>query len=119
MPKWSTSLDGVYTWHAFGDYNAFAGATWSYIGSRFDDFSAIPGATGALQPEPRVELPSYNTVNLRAGLENGRWTFELYCKNVGDTRGIAFYGNSGTPNFGGAVGYSQPRTLGAAVTARF
>ncbi len=110
VPKWSTSLDGAYTWHAFGDYSAFGGATWSYIGSRFNDFSALPSATGALEPEPRPDLPSYNTVNLRAGLENGRWTFELYGKNVGDTRGIAYYTNSGTPNYGGALGYVQPRT---------
>ncbi len=119
MPKWSTSLDGAYTWRAFGNFNAFAGATWSYIGSRFNDFSAIPDATGAFAPEPRPELPSYNMVNLRAGLDSGRWAFELYCKNVGDTRGITYYTNSGTPNYGGAIGYVQPRTLGATVTARF
>jgi iron complex outermembrane recepter protein len=119
VPKWSTSLDGAYTWRAFNDFDAFAGATWSYIGSRFNDFSATPGATGAFEPEPRPELSSYNTVNLRAGLESGRWTFELYCKNLGDTRGITYYVNSGTPNFGGVVGYSAPRTVGAAVTARF
>ena len=117
-PKWSTSLDGAYTWRAFNDYDAFAGATWSYIGSRFNDFSATEIATG-FAPNPRAELPSYNAVNLRAGLENSRWTFELYCKNVGDTRGITYYTNSGTPNFGGEIGYVQPRTLGATVTARF
>ena len=119
-PKWSTSLDGAYTWRAFGDYNAFVGATWSYVGSRFNDFSSsTSAATGGLVPDVRPELPSYNTVNLRAGLDSGRWTFELYAKNIGDTRGIAFYDNSSTPNFGGSVVYSQPRTLGALVTARF
>jgi iron complex outermembrane receptor protein len=117
VPKWSTSLDGAYTWRAFGDNLAFAGATWSYIGSRFNDFSALPGVT--FEPEPRPELASYNTVDLRAGLENGPWTFELYGKNVGDNRGIAYYINSGTPNYGGAIDYVQPRTLGALVTVRF
>src|SRR5215469_5256216 len=113
VPKLSTSLDGAYTWRAFSDYNAFAGAAFNYIGSRFNDFSTTAGATG-LQPNPRPELPSYNTVNLRAGLDSGRWTFELYGKNVGNTRGIAYYVNAGTPNFGGAVNYVVPRTLGAA-----
>jgi outer membrane receptor protein involved in Fe transport len=117
VPKWSTSLNGAYTWRAFGDYSAFAGATWSYIGSRFNDFSALPGAT--FEPEPRPELPSYNTVGLRAGLENGRWTFELYGKNLGDTRSIAYYSNSGSPNYGGAIGYLQPRTIGLLVGAKF
>jgi outer membrane receptor protein involved in Fe transport len=119
VPKWSTSLDGAYKWRAFSDYNAFAGATWSYVGSRFNDFSAFQGATGAFVAEPRPELGSYNTVDLRAGLENARWTFQLYCRNVGDTRGITYYTNSSTPNYGGAVNYVQPRTVGALVTARF
>jgi iron complex outermembrane receptor protein len=117
VPKFSTSLDGAYTWRAFSDYMAFTGATWSYVGSRFNDFSALPGAT--FEPEPRPELPSYNTVDLRAGLQNGRWTFELYGKNVGNSRGITYYTNTSTPNYGGAIAYLQPRTVGAAVTARF
>ncbi|MBV8876428.1 MAG: hypothetical protein JO158_01870, partial [Gammaproteobacteria bacterium] len=116
--KFSTSLDGAYTWRAFSDFEAFAGATWSYIGSRSNDFSTTQTATG-LAPDPRPELPSYSTVNLRAGLENGRWTFELYAKNVGDTRGISYYVSAGSPNYGGVAAYSQPRTLGALVTARF
>jgi len=108
----------AYTWRAFSDFNAFAGATWIYTGSRFNDFTATQGAAGFL-PNPRPELPSYNTVNLRAGLQNGRWTFELYAKNVGDTRGIGYYVATATPNYGGAVNYVLPRTLGALVTARF
>jgi outer membrane receptor protein involved in Fe transport len=117
-PKWSTSLDGEYAWRAFGDFNAFVGATWSYFGSRFSDFGTTFNGVG-LVPDVRAELPSYNTVNLRAGLESGRWLFEVYGKNVGDTRGIDYYTNTGTPGFGGAIGYVQPRTIGATVTARF
>jgi outer membrane receptor protein involved in Fe transport len=70
-------------------------------------------------PDPRATLPSYNTVNLRAGLENARWSFELYVKNVGDTRGITSYGNTGTPGFGGSIGLIQPRTVGATATVHF
>jgi outer membrane receptor protein involved in Fe transport len=122
VPKWSTALDGSYTWHAGGGFDGFAGATWSYTGSRVSDFGATPAVAGdaiTFLPDPRETLPSYNTVNLRAGLEDPRWSFELYVRNVGDTRGISFYQNTGTPNFGGAVTLIQPRTLGAAVTARF
>jgi len=117
-PKWSTSLDGDYKWRAFEGFDAFVGATWSYIGSRFNDFSATEVAAGFVT-DPRPELGSYTTVNLRAGLDNHRWAFELYGKNMGDTRGIATYGNSGTPNFGGSVNYIQPRTIGGTVTLRF
>jgi iron complex outermembrane recepter protein len=121
-PKWSTSLDGSYTWHATGDFDGFAGATWSYVGSRISDFAAsttvVNGAV-AFVPNPREALPSYNTVNLRAGLENARWSFELYVKNLGDTRGITSYANAGTPNFGGSIALIQPRTIGATATVRF
>jgi outer membrane receptor protein involved in Fe transport len=118
-PKWTSSLDGAYTWAAFADYNGFAGATWSYIGSRWADFSSTQTGLTTFEPNPRAELPSYNTVNLRAGLENARWMFELYAKNVGDVRGVTYYNGSGAPNFGGSIGLVQPRTIGATITARF
>jgi iron complex outermembrane recepter protein len=121
-PKWSSSLDGSYTWHAVGSFDGFAGATWSYVGSRISDFQAsttvVNGAV-AFVPNPRAELPSYNTVNLRLGLENPRWSYELYVKNVGDTRGITSYSNTGTPNGGGSIGLIQPRTFGAMATVQF
>jgi iron complex outermembrane recepter protein len=121
-PKVSTSLDGSYTFPAFGDMNAFFGATWSYIGTREDDFSASTEVVGGVVvsvPNPRAQLPDYETVNLRLGLENKKWMLQFYCKNVGDTRGITYYTSQGTPNFGGVIGIAQPRTLGVALTARF
>jgi outer membrane receptor protein involved in Fe transport len=122
-PKFSNSLDADYTWRAFGDYSAFAGATWSYIGSRFVDFSAtntgIQGNNLIFEPNPRAELGGYNTLNLRVGLQNDRWTLELYCKNIADTRGLTFYTNTGTPNSGGAVVIQQPRTIGATLDLHF
>jgi iron complex outermembrane recepter protein len=121
-PKWSTSLDGSYTWHAVNDFDGFVGATWSYTGSRISDFAAsttvVNGAV-AFVPDPRAELPSYNTVNLRAGLDSPRWQFELYIKNLGDARGITSYANIGAPDSGGEIGLIQPRTLGATATVRF
>jgi iron complex outermembrane recepter protein len=114
-PRWSNSLDAVYAWKAFGNYRAFAGATWSYIGSRLPDFETT--ITGVA--EPRADLGGYNTVNLRGGLDNGRWSVELYCKNVADSRGLTSYVNVGTPNSGGTITLQQPRTLGATVDLRF
>jgi len=122
VPKWSAALDGSYTWHAVDGYDAFAGATWAYTGSRMSDFGAtatVVGGALAFIPDPRAALPSYNTVNLRAGMENEHWTFELYIKNAGDARGITSYNNSNSPNFGGSIALVQPRTLGAAATLRF
>ncbi len=122
VPKWSTSLDGSYTWRAVEDFDAFVGATWSYTGSRVSDFAASPTVVGGaivFVPDPRTTLPSYNNVNLRAGLENSRWSLELYVRNIDDSRGITSYANAGTPSFGGSITLVQPRTVGAAVTLRF
>ena len=115
VPKWTGSLGGSYTWHTFSDYSMFAGASWTYIGARWNDFSSVDGVT----PNPRVELGGYNTVNLRLGLENTHWTFLLWAKNIADSRGITNYGSTGTPNLGGSVIWQQPLSVGATVTARF
>lgn len=120
-PKWSNAIDANYTWTAFGNYNAFTGATWSYIGSRATDFAAIPNIVNnaiIFEPTPRADLGGYNTLDLRAGLDNGRWTFELYCKNLFDTRGITYYTNGGAPDLGGDVTFQYPRTIGAFVELR-
>lgn len=120
-PKWSNSVDAAYTWKAFADYNALVGATWSYIGSQVNDFTAstvISGNAVVFEPNPRVDLGSYNTINLRAGLDSDRWSFELYCKNLADSRGLTYYASSGTPNFGGGITLQQPRTIGVTVDLR-
>ena len=121
-PTFSSSADVAYEWHVVRDFNATVGATWSYTGTRLIDFSAVTNVVGGQLvsvPVPRAELPSYNTINLRGGLANDTWSFEIYCKNAGDKRGIAVYTNSGTPDFGGEIGYIQPRTLGASLGYRF
>ncbi len=120
-PKWSNSLDADYTWKAFGDYNAFAGATWSYIGSRVNDFTAsttIAGNAVVFAPNPRVDLGGYNTINLRAGLDNERWSFELYCKNLADSRGLTYLRQLGHAELRRGLTLQQPRTIGATVDLR-
>jgi iron complex outermembrane receptor protein len=120
-PKWSNSLDGSYTWRVSAGYHAFAGATWSYIGARANDFAASATVVNnaiVFVPNPRVDLGGYNTLNLRAGLDSGRWSLELYCKNLADSRGLTYYTSQGTANFGGALGIQQPRTVGATIDLR-
>lgn len=122
VPKLTTSLDGSYTWPVVSDFDGFVGATWVYTGSRISDFASslsVVGGAIVFTPDPRTTLPSYNTVNLRAGLESSRWSVELYARNLGDTRGITSYGSSGTPSFGGSITLIQPRTVGAAATLKF
>jgi len=118
-PDWAGALDGAYNWTISGDIRAFAGVTWSYIGNRVSSFSPTIG---------QVPLPSYNTWDLRAGVNVRRnWTIEVFAKNVGDARGISSLGENLSANGGGSssaipgesVTIIQPRTVGVTLTARY
>ena len=68
-------------------------------------------------------MPSYTVVDLRAGVDFGRFGLELYAKNVGNAEGKESTGaataNGGPLNPGGAIatGVIRPRTVGVALTA--
>ena len=118
-PDWAGSLDGAYNWSINGDMQGFVGATWSYVGNRVSSFNATIG---------QVPLPSYNTWDLRAGVNVRRnWTIEVFAKNLGDERGISSFGGNLSANGGGAsigvpgesVAIIQPRTVGITLTARY
>jgi outer membrane receptor protein involved in Fe transport len=112
-PKWGTSLDGEYTAAAFADYKYFVGATWSYVGGRSTDFGS--DVTQLLQ----VHLPSYNTYGARVGLDNDRWRWTLYGKNLSNSRGITAYGSSGSPGLNGEIAVTQPLTVGLTLSTKF
>jgi iron complex outermembrane receptor protein len=122
-PDWAGTLDGAYTWPINDEIKAFVGATWAYVGDRESQFSPAIG---------QVELPSYNTWDLRAGLNfRANWTVEVFAKNVGDARGISSLngslsalGGGSIPLFlqgitGSSVTVIQPRTVGFTLTARY
>lgn len=117
--KWSTMLSADYEWAAFGDATAFVGLSWRYVGDRHGNFTEGFGGFGLM------ELPSYHTVDLRAGADFGHWSLQLFAKNVADERGfVAFQANLSV--LGGSLGATgisaaviQPRTIGITATARF
>ena len=113
-PKWGTSLDGEYQWPVYTNCRGFLGATWSYVGSRSSDFASSPAATPG-----QVDLPSYNAVAARIGLENDRYRVTLYGKNLGDSRGITNYVGSSAPGLAGEATVIQPRTYGVTLSAKF
>ena len=63
---------------------------------------------------------SYTTVDLRAGIDMGRWTVELFAKNLTDERGINDIVPEGAyPNGAIGLGVIRPRTIGLSFGARF
>ena len=113
-PEWNSSLDAEYGHSAFADYRAFVGGTWSYTGTRFTDFSAT-GTSFA----PPTSMPGYTTLNLRAGLQNGRWRFSLYAKNVTSKQALQLFYSSGVTGFPGTGIFVPPREIGGTVSFKF
>jgi outer membrane receptor protein involved in Fe transport len=115
VPDLTASLDGEYSW-SFGPVDAFIGATYSYVGERFTN----PGTNPTV--ETYVQLPSYETLALRAGADFGHWRAEFFGTNITDERGIISYassGGGGTSTITGMLGVIQPRTLGVRLSANY
>ena len=90
-----------------GDWAGFVGGSWSYFGHRYSDF-----------PQ-HVKLPTYSSFDAQLGVRNGRYTVELYAKNVSDQRGITSYVPFTAFNNTGYAGIIRPRTIGIRVAADF
>lgn len=114
VPDWSFGLSADYEWTVGSSSTAYVGGTLAYTGERAVGRD-IPGANGEVR-----YLGDYSALNLRAGLETGRWFYEIYAKNVTDELGIQSVGTANSP-FTGHVTISTltPRTIGISAGARF
>ncbi len=120
VPKWSLNLNGDYEWEVMDDATAYVGATLSFISDRTADFrQRVPDGT----PRGRIrEVPGYETIDLRAGIDAGRWSIRTYVRNLLNTRGFnSVFGEGVSP--GGtemvSLGVIRPRTIGLTVGAKF
>ena len=118
-PKYSVNLNGDYSWSLGAKTTAFAGASSRFLANQPGAFdNAFRTANGYQR-----QLPSYTVVDLRAGVDFGRFGLELYAKNVGNAEGKTSTGaataNGGPLNPAGAIstGVIRPRTVGLALTA--
>jgi outer membrane receptor protein involved in Fe transport len=70
-PKWAAALRGDYEWTVKNGLTPFVGASVAYTGERTFDFTSRTAA-GSLR-----RIVSYESVDLRAGTEIGRWSLEF------------------------------------------
>jgi outer membrane receptor protein involved in Fe transport len=114
VPEWSLGAGADYEWVTGNDATAFVGGNLSYTGDR-------PAGFGNRDSDGDIrDAESYTTLNLRAGLETGRWTFELYGKNVTDEMGINAIGTDDEAVTGRVeLGVIRPRTYGLSVGVKF
>jgi outer membrane receptor protein involved in Fe transport len=114
VPKVQGSLTGEYKTPAFGDFDATIGGAVNHTSSRESDYSN----------RFSKRLPAYTTFDLRAGIEDKRFSLSVFAKNIGDKRGVLVLAQQGlAPSatagqvYGAAV--IQPRTIGAEAALRF
>ena len=113
VPTWSLGLSGNYEWTVGSDWTLYAGTGIGYVGERTFDFETRK-ADGSL-----LELGSYTTVDVRAGAYVGRWSLELYGKNLTDERGVAAVDTAGgQPNGAYGLAIIRPRSIGLSLGVR-
>ena len=96
--------------------DGFVGASLSYVGKRNTEFNQRQ-ADGSL-----VRIPSYTEVDLRGGVNVGKFTVEAFVRNLFDKRGItdAFgFGGTTFPNGAAAAAAIRPRTIGLSLTTNY
>jgi outer membrane receptor protein involved in Fe transport len=113
VPEWSFGLNADYEWTLTGNTRAYVGGSLGYTGDRTADFGNRT-SDGRLR-----QADGYTTLNLRAGAYLGRWSLEVYGKNLTNERGITVINEPGPlPNGAVALGLVRPRTVGVSVATR-
>lgn len=111
VPKITSSLSASYRWTPKPGWTASLGASIDYTGERRSDFSV----------RAPIDVPTFHTVNLSGGLEQGNWRLSVYGKNLGNARGFTYIKSRSLALDANplAAGLITPRTIGADLNYRF
>ncbi|WP_010184864.1 TonB-dependent receptor [Sphingomonas sp. PAMC 26605] len=119
-PPYSVSVNSDYNWDA-GSAKPYVGGSLRFLSKQNGNFDAdYRAATGRQRT-----VPSYVVVDLRAGVDFGRFGLELFARNLTNDEGKTSTGPTTAnglplnPNGAIATGVIRPRTVGAAITASF
>ena len=121
-PKYAVSLNADYQWDLGSDVMASIGGSIRSLSRQSGGFD--PAYRAAYGHFARID--AYEVIDLRAGLDFGRYTISAYANNLTGSRGItstqALLGVAGLPrNVNGALGTAvvRPRTIGINATVAF
>jgi outer membrane receptor protein involved in Fe transport len=123
-PKISANISADYEWSLGGEVEAFVGGNVRIVGHQTAGFSAAYRAAFG----DRIRIDGYETVDLRAGVDFGRFTAQVFARNLFDTYGVvsaggfpfsvpAALGGNAAPLIN--VATIRPRTIGLLVGAEF
>lgn len=110
-PEVSVGVNADYEWSLAADATAYVGGSLRYLSDQSGAFDFDYRTTNGRQRE----IPSYEVLDLRTGVIFGRYSIELYAKNLTDSDGRTSTGDLGTyPNGALGTGVIRPRTFGLA-----
>jgi len=113
VPDWSFGLSADYEWNLSSGSTSYVGGTLGYTGER--SIGRFPAAGNDVR-----YVSDYSTLSLRAGLDTGKWFYEIYAKNLTDELGIQSVSTANIAFTGNVeMGFLQPRTFGATAGVRF
>jgi iron complex outermembrane receptor protein len=114
-PKFAVSVNSDYDWSLRGA-TAYIGGSLRFLGDQAGPFSPTYLAANGRQSR----IPSYVVGDLRAGVEFGRYSVELYAKNLTNADGKTNVVGEGNSPFGSVgTGVIRPRTFGVTLGAGF
>jgi iron complex outermembrane recepter protein len=115
-PEWSVNVNGDYEWALGGNSTAYVGGSIRLLDRQIADYDAAFVAANNRQ----IEVPSYTVIDLRAGVDLGRFSIEAYVKNLGNSAGkTSVVGIGNFPNGAVGTGVIRPRTIGLTLGAGF
>ena len=112
-PRISAAFNADYEHPLTNETTLFFGGSLRVIGQRYADFNPTPAFD-------HLSLPSYATVDLRAGVDLHKVRIEAYVKNLNDARGVlTLTGFGSTPMGAIQEAVERPRTFGLSVSASY
>ena len=108
-PEWSATLSTNYEWAVGSSALAYVGGSVRYLSDQTASYDAAFRTANARQRE----IDSYEVLDLQAGVDFGRYSIELYGKNLTDSEGKTSSGALGATPLGSiGTGVIRPRTFG-------
>jgi iron complex outermembrane recepter protein len=119
-PEFNWNANADYTWGLGGETEAFVGASLRSLSKQRANFDAGFGAAYGLD---RPTVPAYEVIDLRAGVDFGAVSVDIFAKNLGNSHGITDVSTGGglpvAPNGTITTGIVRPRTFGISLGAGF
>ncbi len=113
-PDWTASVGAEYrpSWQLFGA-NPYARFDYAYVGDSVNSLAGVEAVVGGSEVDKQE---SYDTGDLRIGLETDSWSGAFFVENLWDERGEVFISNRWAKQ---RVSIIRPRTFGINLRYRF